>query len=111
NLLDDWRQEIVRVSEALGIDLSIQNEDAVAEFLKKDLHRQRHNGAMVDIFGTNWISTVYESALSAARDEPVDEAELDRVFEAYRASEHSFRIAFANFHEHDSKVPLRLVRP
>jgi hypothetical protein len=111
NLLDDWRREIVRVSEALGIDLSIQGEDAVAEFLQEDLHRQRHNGSMVDIFGTNWISAVYEAVRPGARDEPVDKAVLDRVFEAYRASEHSFRVAFSDFHEHDSSVPLRLVRP
>ncbi|MGA9494055.1 MAG: sulfotransferase family protein, partial [Mycobacterium sp.] len=45
-------------------------------------------------FGGDWISAVYEALHAAARDEPWDESALDRVFEAYRASEHGFRTAF-----------------
>jgi hypothetical protein len=50
-----------------------------------DLHRQRHCGPVTEPFGTDWISTVYEALRAAAR----DQSALDRVFEAYRASEHS----------------------
>ena len=41
---------------------------------------------------------VYEALRAAARDEPCDQSALDRVFEAYRASEHGFRMALENFH-------------
>jgi hypothetical protein len=98
NFLDDWRREIKRISAALAIDLTIRDEGAIEEFLKPDLHRQRHCGAVTEPFGTDWISAVYEALRAAARDEPWDGSALDRVFEAYRASEHGFRTAFENFH-------------
>ena len=41
---------------------------------------------------------VYEALRAAARDEPWDGSALDRVFEAYRASEHDFRTVFEDFH-------------
>jgi hypothetical protein len=41
NLLDNWRREVKRISAALGIDLNSQDEDAIEEFLKHDLHRHR----------------------------------------------------------------------
>jgi hypothetical protein len=44
------------------------------------------------------MSAVYEALRAAARDEPWDGSALDRVFEAYRASEHGFRTALENFH-------------
>ena len=54
---------------------------------------------MTEPFGTDWISAVYEALSAAARDEPWDESVLDRVFEAYRASERGFRTAFDDFRE------------
>jgi hypothetical protein len=97
NLLDDWRREIKRISSALAVDLNNQDEDAIDEFLRPDLHRQRHCGPVTEFFGTDWISTAYAALGAAARDEPWDQAALDRVFELYRASEIGFRTAFKDF--------------
>jgi hypothetical protein len=98
NLLDNWRREIKRISTVLEIDLNARDEGAIEEFLKPDLRHQRHCGSVTEPFGTDWISTVYEALCAAARDEPWDQSALDRVFEAYRASEHGFRMAFEDFH-------------
>ncbi len=94
NLLDDWRLEVKRISAALPIDLNTRGEGAVEEFLNHDQRRQRQCGPLIEPFGTNWISAVYETLHAAARDEPWDESVLDRVFEAYRASEYGFRTVF-----------------
>ena len=81
---------------ALGIDLDNRDEDAIEEFLTPDLHRQRQTGPVTETFGTDWISSVYDALSAAARDEPVDQVELDRVYAAYRASEQGFRSVFEN---------------
>jgi hypothetical protein len=108
NLLDDWRREIKRMSAALGIDLNTRDEGAVEEFLTPDLHRQRHCGPPTEPFGTDWISAVYEAVGAAACDESWDGSALDRVFEAYRASEHDFRKAFKDYRRFHKR---RLVPP
>jgi hypothetical protein len=108
NLLDDWRREITRISAALAIDLNTRDEGGIEEFLKPDLRHQRHCGPVTEFFGADWISAVYEALRAAARDEPWDGSALDRVFEAYRASEHGFRTAFEDFHRHK---PNPLIRP
>lgn len=94
NLLEDWRREVKRISVALALDLSARDEAAVDAFLTPDLRHHRHGGTVAEPFGTDWMSVVYEALRAAARDEPWDESDLDRVFEAYRASEHGFRTAF-----------------
>jgi hypothetical protein len=99
NLLEDWRRETKRISAALGIDLDCRHESAIDEFLTRDLHRNRDAGPVAEPFGTDWMSTVYETTQSAARDEPWEESALDRVYEAYRASEHAFRTAYMDFNE------------
>ncbi|WP_156687824.1 sulfotransferase family protein [Mycobacterium sp. Marseille-P9652] len=99
NLLDDWRRETKRISSALAIDLDIRDEDAIDEFLTKDSWHQRHDGPVIDLFGTEWITTVHATLWAAARDEPGDVSVLDCVFEAYRTSERVFRAAFKNFRE------------
>ena len=109
NFLDDWRREIKRISAALAIDLNTRDEGAIEEFLKPDLHRQRHCGPVTEPFGTDWISAVYEALRAAARDEPWDQSALDRVFEAYRASEHGFRTVFQDFRRFHKLN--RLIRP
>jgi hypothetical protein len=109
NLLDNWRGEIKRISAALPIDLNPQDEGAIGEFLKQDLRHQWCGGPVTEVFGTDWISVVYEALCAAARDEPWDGSELDRVFEAYRASEHGFRTAFED--SRDLHKHYRLLRP
>ena len=109
NLLDDWRREMKRISAALTIDLDTRDEDAIDEFLQQDLHRQRHCGPVTEPFGTDWISTVYDSLSAAARDESWDGSALDRVFQAYRASEDGFRTVFEDFARFQKLN--RLIRP
>jgi hypothetical protein len=109
NLMKDWRREIKRISTALEVDLSQWDEGAIEEFLTPDLYRHRHLDAVAEPFGTDWISAVYTTLGAAARDEPWDRSELDRIFEAYRASEHGFRNAFEDFRRF--RKLHRLVRP
>jgi len=105
NLLGDWRREVKRISAALDIDLSTQDEGVIDEFLTPDLRHHRHGGPVSEPFGTDWMSVVYETLGAAARDEPWDQSAMDRVFDAYRTSEYGFRTAFQ-----DSKRYLRLNR-
>lgn len=107
NLLDDWRREIKRISAALPIDLNAGDEGAIDEFLTRDLRRQRHCGPVTELFGTDWNSTVYEAQRAAARDEPWDKSALDRVFDAYRASEHCFRTALEDYRSLSNRRSLR----
>ena len=107
NLLDDWRREVKRISAALGIDLNTRDEGAIEEFLRPDLRRQQQSGPVTEPFGTDWISTVYDALCAAARDEPCNESALDRVFEAYRASEHGFRAVFEDYLRLRNSVFLR----
>jgi hypothetical protein len=108
NLLDNWRREITRISAALAIDLKTRDEYAIEEFLIQHL---RHSGPVTDRFGTDWMSTVYEALRAAARDQPWDQSALDRVFEAYRASEHDFRTAFENCRDLFNSKVVRLLPP
>ena len=94
NLLEDWRREVKRISAALAIDLDARDESAIEEFLSSSLRHHRYRGPVAEPFGTDWVSVVYHAVSAAARDEPWEQSALDRVFEAYRASEHGFRAAF-----------------
>jgi hypothetical protein len=94
HLLEDWRREVKRISAALGIDLDNQDQDAINNFLKPELRHHRHCGPVSEPFGTDWMGTTYDAMTAAARDESWDESALDRIFEAYRASERGFRLAF-----------------
>jgi hypothetical protein len=96
NFLEDWRQEVKRISTALGIDLGTRDEGTIDEFLTSDLHRQQYTGTVTEPFGTDWISVVYDALCAATRDEPWDDAALDRVYEGYRATERGFRALFEN---------------
>jgi hypothetical protein len=97
NLLEDWRREVKRISAALPIELNTRDEGAVEEFLSPELHRQRQGGAVPEPFGSDWVSAVYGALRGAAQDEPWDQSALDRVYEAYRASQQGFRTVFADF--------------
>lgn len=99
DLLENWSREIKRVSATLKLNLNTNDENAVEEFLRQDLRRQRQGGPVTEPFGTDWFATVYGALHAAARDERWDQSALDRVFEAYYASERVFRTAFEDFHE------------
>lgn len=112
NLLDDWRREMKRITTPLPIDLvETQDEDAIEEFLKPGLRRQRYCGPAPDLFGTNWISEVYRALAEAAQDDPPDTSTMDRVFESYRVSERDFRKAFEDFHGLSHSMLFRVFRP
>ena len=98
NLMDDWRREVERISAALAVDLDSRDEGAIEEFLAPNLRHHRHCGPVTGLFGADWISAAYEALSAAARDEPLDQSALDRVFEEYRASEQGFWAAFKDFH-------------
>lgn len=97
SLLDDWRREVKRISTALEINLDEQDEHAIDEFLLPELRHHRHGGPVKEPFGTDWVGTTYEAMSAAARDEPWDREALDRVFDAFGASERGFRTAFQDF--------------
>lgn len=99
NFLDDWRREMKRISGILQIDLD-PDEGAVGEFLDQGLRRQRECGPVIEPFGSDWLSVSYQALRAAARDEPWDQAELDRVFREYQVTEHGFRTAIEDFHGH-----------
>ena len=97
NLLENWRREVKRVATTLEIDLDSPDERAIGDFLEPDLRHHRRSGPVPEPFGTDWNGTVYAAMSAAARDEPWDALELDRVFEAYEASEEGFRTAFDGY--------------
>jgi hypothetical protein len=94
NLLEDWSREVKRISNALAIDLDIEDVGAVDAFLTPGLRHHENRGPATEPFGADWVSTVYDTLAAAARDEPWDESALDRVYRAYGASERGFRQAF-----------------
>jgi hypothetical protein len=96
NLLEDWRRETARIAAALTIELDNRDEVAVDEFLSPDLRHHRYSGPILEPFGTDWMSVVYQQLSLAARDQPWDPAELDRVLEEYQLTERGFRNAFAD---------------
>jgi hypothetical protein len=113
SLLEDWRRQVKRISTTLGIDLDTKDGGAVDEFLTPDLRHHRNRGPITEPFGTDWISTVYETLAAAARDESWDESALDRIFDAYRASERGFRTALEDsrrYHNVDRLLPPFLVK-
>ncbi|OBG62537.1 MULTISPECIES: sulfotransferase family protein [unclassified Mycobacterium] len=111
NLLDNWRREMKRISAALPADLSTHDADAIDDFLTPDLRRQKNRGAVIDRFGTDWISTLYDAQCMAARDECPDERTLNRVFESYRSSEKDFRSAAVGYDTLSSGARSRIFRP
>lgn len=111
DLLGDWRGAMERISAALAIPLEMGQEAEVDGFLSPSLRRQRYRGPVTDLFGTNWISTVYEVLCAAALGAPVDAAALDRVFEQYQAGERDFRRAFDDSRDVSESMLSRLLRP
>lgn len=111
SLLDNWRREVKRISTALPIELTFHDAEAIDDFLVPGLHRQRHCGPVADVFGTDWITAVYDALRGAAQDDPVDMTTLDRVFASYRASERDFRSAFEDSRNLTDSMLFRLFRP
>ncbi len=94
NLLEDWRLEVKRISTALTVDLDTDDGGAVDAFLTPALRHHQTRGVITEPFGTDWIRTVYETLATAARDEPWESSELDRVYAAYGTCERGFSKAF-----------------
>jgi len=96
-LLNDWRRQIARISEALSIDLSRSDEAAIDAFLSDDLHRHKHVAPPADLFGQTWTARVYSSFCSASRGSALDFHLLDEIFWAFGACERTFRIALDEY--------------
>lgn len=111
NLLENWRREIKRVATCLSIDLTPPDERPVDDFLAADLQRQRHDSPVIDRFGRDWMSSVYDVMRTAACDEPLDTATLDRVYAEYRATEHDFRLAFGQSNAWQNSLINKVTRP
>jgi hypothetical protein len=105
NLLNDWRHEVARISEALSVDLSNSDGPRIDEFLRKELHRQRSKGEPAEAFSEPWVGQVYAAFSAAARNEPVDPRLMDEIFSAYRACERVFRISLHDFHTWTNAIP------
>ena len=97
NLVEDWRREVKRISAALGIDLGTRDDNAIDRFVCPDLRHHRRSGVIAEPFGIDWLGPTYGVVSAAARDEHWDSAALDRVFDAYRASESGFRTAMKDW--------------
>jgi hypothetical protein len=97
NLVEDWRREMKRVSVALKLNLDNRDEGAIEDFLSPSLHRQRNAGPVTDLFGEKWISTVYETLSTAARDEPWEQSTMDDISAAYRTVERDYRAVFEGY--------------
>lgn len=111
SLLEDWRREVKRVCSALDVDLEMDDEKSVDEFLTTDLHHQKCNGPVADRFGTKWTSAVYHVMYEAAQDQPLDTLALDGIYESYRASVHDFGVALESQRKRSNNVLTRLLRP
>ena len=97
NLLQDWRREVARIGAALSLHLSANDAGAIDEFLRPDLRRQRHVGAISEPFGSQWICRTYAALGAASRDQSLDIQALDEISDAYRSSERGFRLAVDEF--------------
>lgn len=101
SLVEDWRRELERISAALGIGLDVRDEAAIERFLKPKINVPRDDTPVANLAGSEWISEVYGAISAAARDQPVDQPELDRAFAAYRARERGIRPVFDGFQQLD----------
>lgn len=107
-LLEDWRFQVARISHALELDLTTEAAAEVDTFLNPDLHRQRYTGTIPEAFGYPWVSDTYTILAQAARDQPLDVARLDEIFQAYRTCERAFRISLDDWRR---RLPARGLTP
>jgi hypothetical protein len=96
-LLNNWRQQITRVAEALSIDLSGSDEAAINAFLTRDLYRQKHSGPPAELFGQPWTGQLYAALSAASHGASLDFHTMDEIFWAFSACERTFRIALDEF--------------
>ncbi len=98
NLLNNWRTEISRISEALSISLFPPEGNEIDDFLTQDLHRQRYDAHPIDSKDP-WTQHVYESFLQASQGKELDVEDINNVFSEYAACEKMFRESWTEFGE------------
>jgi hypothetical protein len=106
-LMDNWQREVKRVGAGLGITLDTDT-DTVETFLTPALRNHRHHGPITEPF-----ATVYRELSAAARDEPFDQALLDRVYVAYSASERGWRVIHDDYRrwiDRYRRIPLKAIQ-
>lgn len=97
NVMTDWRRELLRIESELQLTLQSVNEPDISGFVDDSLYKHRDHDPLVDPFATRWISRTYRVLEQAAKGQPLDQRELDRVFEEYMSSERAFRLASGDF--------------
>jgi hypothetical protein len=97
DLLDNWRRVVGRISRVLGVEFSNIDETAIADFLSRDLHRQRHSSQPVENVGPFALGQIYDAMLGATRDAPLDLGSLDRILQTYWACVRVMEVAFGEF--------------
>lgn len=97
NLLQDWRAEVGRVSNALSIDLR-PDESAIDSFLTPNLYRHKWLGPITETFGYSWTTRVYSILSSAAHDQPMDIPSMNEIYHGYAACARAFRNATNESH-------------
>lgn len=102
NLLENWRQEVARVSASLCLELVNRDENGIAAFLSQDLHRQNDTGMPRDwLFGTNWMSIIHNILTRSASGAQCESDILDDIYSAYSSLEFIFR---RSLDEHRSRL-------
>jgi hypothetical protein len=96
-LLNNWRRQIGRISEALSIDLSHSDDAAINRFLSSDLYRQKRFGPLVEPFDQPWLGQVYAAFSAASRGSRLDVNSLDEIFSAFSSYERPFRVALEEY--------------
>ena len=96
-LINDWRPQISRISQALGLDLSETDDAEINDFLVSDLYHHRRAdepNKSSDILPTQKI---YRLMLAAAQDMPLNTQALDDIFYDYRDYERTIRTGYDEF--------------
>lgn len=104
NLLSDWRAEVGRAAQVLGVPLRPLDEQAVDAFLTKDLHRHRCTGPVEEVYGVPWISRVYAWLSAAARAGEPRIAELEEIYSARVACERALKISSAEYDKYPAGI-------
>ncbi len=95
NLLRDWRAQLMKISRALSLELTVRDEVLVDDFLTTDLHRQRSSGAGAVL--DPWTKDAYDALSSAALGKKLGTRKLDKIYLEFSMSEHMFRTALKEF--------------
>ncbi len=99
SLVNDWRSQISRISNALCIDLTQADAAGIDEFLDLNLYRNRQMNAAVTRTEGLPIREVYRMVAAAASDAPLNIQVLDEILDKYGECERTICIGYDAFRE------------